>query len=171
MQSHWQHLVLALLLVCGLTGCQCCPLTNHYASAVDCIADHEHHLDVFYHPGLDLTRIGRPDWCQCGFNHWLCHCRCDSRKPLPHIVDTSAAAYVGMNCPWNNDRSVPTETEDIDRGVLNELDGQLNEEEVEKALDEIPDSNGDSEVIPLLQPLDDASFEPSTSNDVWTLRR
>lgn len=88
------------MLLVLTAGCQCCPLTDHYASAVDCIADHEHGLDVLYTPCLDLTRIGRPDWCQCRVNRWICPCRCERCKPLPHIVDTTAAAYVGVHCPW-----------------------------------------------------------------------
>ncbi|MGD9857237.1 MAG: hypothetical protein AB7U20_20015 [Planctomycetaceae bacterium] len=90
---------LAVFLVAGgISGCQCCRLTDHYADAVDCVATHETALDALYHPGLDLTRIGRADWCQCGINRALCPCACERRKPLPHIVDTTAAAFAGA-CP------------------------------------------------------------------------
>jgi hypothetical protein len=84
------------LIIGGVCGCQCCRMTDHYADAVDCIATHETELDALYHPGLDLTRIGRADWCQCRINRALCPCACERRKPLPHIIDTSAAAYVGV---------------------------------------------------------------------------
>lgn len=78
-----------------------------------------------------------------------------------------------MNCPWNSDaRPEPTTSGDADRGVLNELDGNLNEEEVEKALDGIPDVDQGSEAAPVLEPIDDTSFEPSAAHeDVWSLKR
>jgi hypothetical protein len=48
---------------------------------VDLISSRECHSEIFYHPGLDLTRIGRRDWCQCGINRWFCPCRCDRYCP------------------------------------------------------------------------------------------
>jgi len=99
MQKRRQRWMGTVVVIVGLAGCQCCPLTDHYASVIDSIADHEHGLDVLYHPGLDLTRIGRPDWCHCGVNRLWCPCRCHGSKPLPHIVDTTAASYVGMHDP------------------------------------------------------------------------
>lgn len=71
------------LMLLGLTGCQCCALTEHYASAVDCISDHEHHFERFYHPGWDLNRIGRSDWCSYPKNRLCCRCVCDRCRPAP----------------------------------------------------------------------------------------
>ncbi len=97
MAGGLRRITAGLLLAGGFCGCQCAPLTNHYADAVDHIADHELALDGLYHPGLDLTRIGRSDWCRCGINRAFCRCACERRKPLPHIVETSAASYVGAH--------------------------------------------------------------------------
>lgn len=66
----------ALFVANVLVGCQCMPLTEHYADAIDCISDHECHGEVFYHPGWDLQRIGHADWCRFRLNRWLCPCRC-----------------------------------------------------------------------------------------------
>jgi len=77
-------MLLVLAGVCvGLSGCQCCALTEHYASLIDCISDHEHAMERFYHPELDLNRIGRPDWCRCPLNRALCPCVCDRIRPAP----------------------------------------------------------------------------------------
>ncbi len=104
-----------LLLAGGACGCQCAPLTGHYADAVDHIADHELALDGLYHPGLDLTRIGRSDWCRCGINRSLCRCACERRKPLPHIIETSAASYVGAHLRVDGGPyAEPTDTEPTD---------------------------------------------------------
>lgn len=85
----------ALLAAAGFSGCQCCRLFDHYADAVDCVATHETALDALYHPGLDLTRIGRPDWCQCGFNRALCRCTCERRKPAPDIGEPPTDPLLG----------------------------------------------------------------------------
>ncbi len=68
---------LFLLAGAALAGCQCCACTEHYGDVVDLISSRECQAEVFYHPGLDLTRIGRRDWCECSFNRWLCPCRCE----------------------------------------------------------------------------------------------
>ncbi|MBX3444869.1 MAG: hypothetical protein KF774_20885 [Planctomyces sp.] len=65
----------------GLSGCQCCQVTEALADVADAVSAHECAADDLYHPGLDLTRIGRRDWCECGINHWLCPCRCDTVCP------------------------------------------------------------------------------------------
>ncbi|MBX3439602.1 MAG: hypothetical protein KF861_19090, partial [Planctomycetaceae bacterium] len=68
---------------------------DHYADAVDCVATHETALDALYHPGLDLTRIGRSDWCQCGFNRALCRCTCARCKPAPDIGEPPTDPLLG----------------------------------------------------------------------------
>lgn len=67
----------------GMSGCQCCALTEHYACLIDCISDHEHAMERFYHPEWDLNRIGRPDWCRCRLNRALCPCACNRVRPAP----------------------------------------------------------------------------------------
>ena len=72
------------ILLLSLTGCQCFPVvTECYQDDIDVIADHECQLDWLYHPGLDLTRIGYPDWCRSKVGHWLCgdRCGCCRRPP------------------------------------------------------------------------------------------
>jgi hypothetical protein len=72
---------LLLLSALALAGCQCCQLTEHLGDVADAVSAHQCAADGLYHPGLDLTRIGRRDWCQCGFNSWICPCRCDLACP------------------------------------------------------------------------------------------
>lgn len=80
--------VVLLAGLAGLSGCQCCPLTENYACLIDWISDHERDEEKSYHPGWDLNRIGRPDWCCCRLNRRLCPCACSRVRPLPcgHIV-------------------------------------------------------------------------------------
>ncbi|WP_145030673.1 hypothetical protein [Caulifigura coniformis] len=72
------------LMICAgvaTAGCQCCGCTEPIADLADKVSSRECEGEIFYSPGLDLTRIGRRDWCQCGINHWLCPCRCDQYCP------------------------------------------------------------------------------------------
>jgi hypothetical protein len=81
-------LLLPVLCVLGLGGCQCSPLTEHYTDAIDHVADREPCLDALYHPCFDLTRIGQPDWCSCGFNRLWCHwgcCKPHCGEPCPAL--------------------------------------------------------------------------------------
>ncbi|MFG0334322.1 MAG: hypothetical protein ACF8TS_13235, partial [Maioricimonas sp. JB049] len=55
-------ILIAITALCCGSGCQCCALTEPYQDLVDCVSDHEGQADRFYHPGFDLTRIGRADW-------------------------------------------------------------------------------------------------------------
>jgi hypothetical protein len=67
----------------GLSGCQCCVLTEPLSHFVDLIADHEYAKQYYYHPELDLSRIGRRDWCRCRLNRMLCPCACARIRPAP----------------------------------------------------------------------------------------
>jgi hypothetical protein len=66
----------ALIAVAAHSGCQCCPALDCYAGVIDDISDHECELDPLYCPCFDLTRIGKPDWCECCINRvlWGTHC-------------------------------------------------------------------------------------------------
>ncbi len=164
MQKRCQSWMGTVVVVVGLTGCQCCPLTDPYADAIDCIADHEHHFEVLYSPCYDLTRIGRPDWCQCGVNRLLCQCRCDRCKPLPHIVDTTAGAYVGMNCPWDTNSSAqPIESDDFDVPHLDDAEEQLNDAPDSELRDEVRENALDG--IPALTPEIDKGSEVPPGED------
>lgn len=93
-----RHLLLVILslFAAGAAGCQCCALTERYQDHIDDISDHEGNFERFYSPCLDLTRIGRPDWCSCSVNRWLCPCGCDKRPPLP------CPTYVHLGYGWEN---------------------------------------------------------------------
>lgn len=78
--------LLTLFTVLSIAGCQCCALTEPYMDLVDHVSDHEGHADRFYHPGFDLTRIGRSDWPWC----W---CRKGPRTPVV-IYDTPVTDQV-----------------------------------------------------------------------------
>jgi hypothetical protein len=75
--------VLLAGVVASFSGCQCCAVTEHYASLIDCISDQEHAMERFYHPCWDLNRIGRSDWCSCPINRHLCPCVCSRIRPAP----------------------------------------------------------------------------------------
>lgn len=80
-------IVPAFLFTAWLTGCQCWRCTEHYNDAVDHIAYTEPSCESLYHPCFDLTRIGWPDWCCCGFNRAWCRHGCcaeaEARQALP----------------------------------------------------------------------------------------
>ncbi len=188
MATPWRILIGCLGLMASMAGCQCCPLTDHYADAVDCIADHEHHFEGLYCPCYDLTRIGRPDWCHCGINHILCQCRCERCKPLPHITDTNAAAYYGINCPWNQgpapspdapparssepaELPEPPEVTPSDRtlepvqdppALRRDLDKDTVVPPGEESLDLPPETESET---------DDTSFRVKPAVDLWSLNR
>lgn len=84
---QWTRLATLGWISIGLAGCQCCELTERYQDHIDHIADRSPHLERFYHPGLDLTRIGYPDWCQNPINRAIygdCCCR-DTRQQPAYI--------------------------------------------------------------------------------------
>jgi len=69
------------LLLCGwicllsLAGCQCFRVTHWYGNAIDDISDSKLEWDALYVPGLDISRVGMPDWQEFGINRFLCPCR------------------------------------------------------------------------------------------------
>jgi hypothetical protein len=102
--------VAKLLAISGiffaLSGCQCCLLTEHYMDAVDCIADRYPSGERFYCPGLDLTRIGYPDWCSFPLNrHLFGSCCCRGTRPLPQYVHNPI--YLPQNAPKEPIQEVP----------------------------------------------------------------
>lgn len=76
---HIQKLTILLAMLSA--GCQCCQLTEKVADVTDAISAHQCAADGMYCAGLDLTRIGRRDWCQYRINSWLCPCRCELNAP------------------------------------------------------------------------------------------
>lgn len=59
------------VVLMGFAGCQCFSITERYQDMVDNFVDHPRSLERWYDPGLDLTRIGYPDWYQHKFNDRL----------------------------------------------------------------------------------------------------
>ncbi|HBN74646.1 MAG TPA: hypothetical protein DD473_02260 [Planctomycetaceae bacterium] len=68
-------------LLLGLSGCQCYRTTAIYSSIIDAYADTKLALDPLYVPGLDVSRIGMPDWRRFGVNRALCPCSKDCKCP------------------------------------------------------------------------------------------
>jgi len=63
-----------LFILAVLPGCQCYRGTAIYSAIIDAYADTKLRLDPLYEPGLDVSRIGMPDWNEFGVNRWLCPC-------------------------------------------------------------------------------------------------
>ncbi len=72
------------------SGCQCTPMTARYGNFVDDVSDSKLELERFYVPGLDVSRIGMPDWRRFGWNHVLCKCNCRICRHRCHPVEYPA---------------------------------------------------------------------------------
>ncbi len=77
-------------LLAIISGCQCTPLTSRYGDRIDDFSDRKLELERFYQPGLDVSRIGMPDWRRFGWNHRLCACRCRLCQYCSHPVEYPA---------------------------------------------------------------------------------
>ncbi|WP_437206042.1 hypothetical protein [Planctomicrobium sp. SH664] len=99
-----------VVLMLSLAGCQCCQLTEKYQDRVDCIADHEGHLDNWYCAGLDLTRIGYPDWCQYRINQLLCGRQCVCCRTAPPFIEEQLH-YRDLNRAAPGNPYVPPQTD------------------------------------------------------------
>jgi len=155
-----QRIWLTALLL-GNAGCQCCSWTEHYQDTIDHVADHQPHLDSIYHPGLDLTRIGYPDWCQSPLNRWLygdCCCRDTRQQP----------AYI--HNPMYSPQSHPSRMEPIPEGppILPRNDvgpDTQNNAPVPTKVQGIPDApqleRGDK--LPPLPPVEVPTVPPATT--------
>lgn len=73
MKSVW--ISVAAVAIGLISGCQCCPLTDHYGNAIDDINDTHVYFDRVYNPRFDITRMGKPDWCG-PFNRLFCRRNC-----------------------------------------------------------------------------------------------
>lgn len=83
-------------ILMSLPGCQLFPVTERCQDAVDHIADRTPHADHWYCAGLDLTRIGQPDWYECSLNRRLVgpqHVR--GYRALPNYVHNPMPMYGG----------------------------------------------------------------------------
>lgn len=90
-----RHVLPMLIVITAAAGCQCIGLTEKYQDKIDRIANHEPHLDRFYKPTWDVSRIGRPDWCQSPINRWWCGKNCGAHRNAP-LAAYPNAIYPGM---------------------------------------------------------------------------
>lgn len=74
--TRLSKLLLPVLFLLAVGGCRCVPGFDAYAGFIDRLGENPPRWDALYSPCLDVTRIGRPDWCACGFNRVLGCCRC-----------------------------------------------------------------------------------------------
>lgn len=58
------------------SGCRCGCLENTSGNLIDTLTERKISLDCLYRPELDLTRIGKPDWCRSPLNRLLCRDKC-----------------------------------------------------------------------------------------------
>lgn len=90
MRAAFVCIVLIQLIIVS-SGCQCFKSSNLYYNLIDDVSDSEVYVDRFYRPTLDLTRIGKPDWCQSRFNRWWCKC-CKEYGPV-YVSDQQGTDY------------------------------------------------------------------------------
>ena len=67
---------LGLLFAVLSTGCRCGCLENASGDLIDTLTERRLTLEFLYKPGLDLTRIGKPDWCRSPLNRLLRREKC-----------------------------------------------------------------------------------------------
>ena len=72
MKTRWITIVAVIFPL--ISGCQCCPLFDHYANVVDDVNDTHLYLDRCYNPKFDITRMGKPDWCSPFNSHFCKRC-------------------------------------------------------------------------------------------------
>jgi hypothetical protein len=125
-----------LIVSTGLSGCQCWAITEHYLDLVDCCASHEGCCERWYHPCLDVNRIGRPDWRACACNCWWCPGGCERCKPTACPIDTSAAYYAGpIHAPadsqWHEEEDSPADAQEPQPAPAEETMKQPETEQLE----------------------------------------
>ena len=67
---------LGLLFVVLSSGCRCGGLDNASGDLIDTLTERRLSLEFLYKPGLDLSRIGKPDWCRSPLTRLLCRDKC-----------------------------------------------------------------------------------------------
>src|SRR5690606_13703839 len=91
---------LAITLLTVLCGCQCSKFYNRYPDLIDDVSDCPPRADKWYDPCFDLSRIGKPDWCSCGFNRLWCRCGCarpmEPGFPVPADFATGHPEALGV---------------------------------------------------------------------------
>ena len=72
-------LMFGALATASLTGCRCCCCFEHYNDFIDDLKNYPLLFDTWYHPRLDISRAGKPDWCG-PINRQLAPCRCEDQE-------------------------------------------------------------------------------------------
>ena len=67
-----------LLFIVLSSGCRCGGLENASGDLIDTLSERRLSLEFLYKPGLDLSRIGKPDWCRSPLTRLLCRDKCCS---------------------------------------------------------------------------------------------
>ena len=67
---------IGLLFAVLATGCRHGGLDNASGDLIDTLTERRLSLEFLYRPGLDLTRIGKPDSCRSPLNWLLCRDKC-----------------------------------------------------------------------------------------------
>ena len=88
--NHLLKCISLMGLLVIISGCQCTPMTARYGDVIDDISDSKLELERFYKPGLDVSRIGMPDWRGFGWNHKLHKCKCQICRSSSHPVEYDA---------------------------------------------------------------------------------
>ena len=65
-----------LLFAVLSAGCRCGCLESASGDFIDSLSERRLSLEFVYKPGLDLTRIGKPDWCRSSLNQLFCRDTC-----------------------------------------------------------------------------------------------
>lgn len=99
--------LLVLMLFTGFaSGCQCYRVTHRYAGVIDTVSDYKMELDPLYVPGLDISRVGMPDWQRFGLNRLLCPCAngncCRNCKPVYYPAEYRLKYWAAQAEVWEN---------------------------------------------------------------------
>jgi hypothetical protein len=104
-----------LLLAVLSSGCRCGWLDNASGDLIDTLTERRLTWDCLYKPELDLSRIGKPDWCRSPLNRLLCRDKCcgtcgnSYQSGCCHSAVAGCQSTTGCcNAAYNQD--VPTES-------------------------------------------------------------
>ncbi|MEZ6065465.1 MAG: hypothetical protein R3B90_07075 [Planctomycetaceae bacterium] len=110
-RDKWHRQVCAavlLLFAAVLPGCQCCSLTHTLSRAVDHVSDLEGHLDCWYCPSCDPSRINLPGG--------PCDCRscCSAVVPRPVYAHRWGSGAPADQAPGSSEPELADEPKNAD---------------------------------------------------------
>jgi len=136
--NHFLKFLSLMGLMAIISGCQCTPMTARYGDVIDDISDSKLELERFYEPGLDVSRIGMPDWRRFGWNHKLCKCKCRLCRTSSHPVEYDAYYTLKYHAKQAE--------------ILGHTEGGLQQNITPQAIEEMP--------LPLPEPVPEADKVP-----------